>query len=599
MQADSTMTGALVHRFRSHAGPRLAWALILLIAVSALEAAGLVTLMPIIEQIGLGPVQLGGRIGSGWRTLFHWAGAAPSFEALLAGFAGLLTVQSILKRLSDRLNSELETGFTTRLRTDVFKALIQSNWLFFTRLRTAEVTRTLTQDVDHAGLAAQQTLALASLVALALIHGTMALICSVPLTLLAIASGLVVALAMRPFNRRSYRAGVTGQELRRELNHSISEHLAGFKVAKSHGRGEQHRELFRRTTAKLAAHQVRSRELTGVSRSVFEISGWLALIAFLLAAVRWAQVGTGQLVLMVFIFTRLLPRIGAIQSSWQQILNQLPAFAATKSLLERLEAAREPVPSSGNRIELQHALSVQRVTFAYDPEGSRRAVHEVSLRIPARQMTAVVGASGSGKSTLADLMLGLLTPADGEIAVDGQTLTGPVLADWRNSIGYVPQEPFLFHDTVRANLLWSKPDATDGELHAALKTAAADAFVARLPQGLDTVVGDRGVRLSGGERQRLTLARALLRRPTFLLLDEATSSLDTANERFVQEAIDHLHGEVTLVVIAHRLSTVQQADKVVVVDHGRVVESGTPEELSRNEGGTYWHLMQASMQRLS
>ncbi len=593
------MTAALFHRFRRHAGPRLVWALCLLIAVSLLEAAGLVTLMPIIEQLGLGPVQLGGRIGNGWRTLFQVAGVTPSFESLLAGFAGLLIVQSLLKRISDRLNSELETGFATRLRTDLYTALMQANWLSFTRLKAAEVTRTLTQDVDHASLAAQQGLALASLVALALIHGTMALVCSVPLTLLAIASGLLVALAMRPFNRRSHQAGVTGQELRRQLNHSISEHLAGFKVAKSHGRGEQHGELFRRTTAKLADHQVRSRQLTGVSRSVFEIAGWLALMAFLVAAVRWARVGTGQLVLMVFIFTRLLPRIGAIQSTWQQILNQLPAYAATQSLLERLEAARESVPSSGNRIELQHALSVQRVTFAYDPEGSRRAVHQVSLRIPARQMTAVVGPSGSGKSTLADLMLGLLTPAEGEISVDGQPLNGGVLADWRNSIGYVPQEPFLFHDTVRANLLWSKPDATDDELHAVLRTAAADTFVARLPQGLDTIVGDRGVRLSGGERQRLTLARALLRRPTLLLLDEATSSLDTANERFVQEAIDRLHGELTLVVIAHRLSTVQQADQVVVLDHGHLVESGTPDELSRKEGGAYRHLMQANAPRPS
>jgi ATP-binding cassette subfamily C protein len=594
MQADSTMTAALFHRFRSHAGPRLAWALILLIAVSALEAAGLVTLMPIIEQLGLGSVQLGGRIGNGWRTLFLWAGAKPSFEVLLAGFAALLMIQSILKRLSDRLNSELEAGFTTRLRTDLYTALMQSNWLSFTRLKTAEVTRTLTQDVDHAGLAAQQGLVLMSLVALALIHGSMALICSVPLTLLAIASGVVVALAMRPFNRRSHRAAVTGQALRRELNHSISEHLSGFKVAKSHGRGKQHGEIFLRSAAKLAEHQVRSRQLSGVSRSVFEISGWLALMVFLLAAVRWAQVGTGQLVLMVFIFTRLLPRIGAIQSSWQQILNHLPAYAATQSLLEKLMAAQELIPSSGSRIELQQALSLNRVTFAYDPEGSRRAVHQLSLSVPARQMTAVVGSSGSGKSTLADLMLGLLTPAEGTISVDGRLLNGAVLAEWRNSIGYVPQEPFLFHDTVRANLLWSNPEATEDELRAVLKTAAADAFVERLPQGLDTVVGDRGVRLSGGERQRLTLARALLRRPTLLLLDEATSSLDTANERFVQEAIDRLHGELTLVVIAHRLSTVQQADQVVVLDHGHVVESGTPTELSRREGGAYRRLMQAS-----
>jgi len=207
-------------------------------------------------------------------------------------------------------------------------------------------------------------------------------------------------------------------------------------------------------------------------------------------------------------------------------------------------------------------------------------------------MTALVGASGAGKSTLADLTLGLLTPNTGRVLVDGEPLTGDRLAAWRNSIGYVPQEPFLFHDTIRANLLWARPDATEEDLRVVLRAAAAEEFVTRLPQGLDTVVGDRGVRLSGGERQRLTLARALLRRPTLLVLDEATSSLDHENERLVQEAIAKLHGELTLVVIAHRLSTVQQAEQVVVMGEGRVLESGSPDELIQHGDGLFRQLVQ-------
>jgi ATP-binding cassette subfamily C protein len=314
-------------------------------------------------------------------------------------------------------------------------------------------------------------------------------------------------------------------------------------------------------------------------------------MAFLYVAVAWAQLGTAQLVLMVFVFTRLLPRIGAIQSSWQHIVHYSPAFDAVEKLRAELDAEREELPPETARLELSRSVSLENVSFSYGPSGDREAIRNATVVLPARRMTALVGASGAGKSTLADLLLGLLAPTEGRVLVDGEPLAGARLAAWRNSVGYVPQEPFLFHDTVRANLLWARPDATEAELWTVLEAAAAKEFIMRLPLGLDTVVGDRGVRLSGGERQRLTLARALLRRPTLLLLDEATSSLDNENERFVQDAIERLHGELTIVVIAHRLSTVRGADQVIVLAAGQVVETGTPDELTRREEGVFRRMM--------
>ena len=279
----------------------------------------------------------------------------------------------------------------------------------------------------------------------------------------------------------------------------------------------------------------------------------------------------------------------SISDAGQATLNK-----AVQKLQAELDAAAEPEPlAAGAAFALESGIQFRQVTFRYGAEAvtDRNAVTSLDLSIPARQMTALVGPSGAGKSTVGDLLLGLLTPTEGTVLVAGEGLAGARLNAWRQSIGYVPQEPFLFHDTVRANLLWARADATAEELHVVLRAAAAEEFVARLPQGLDTVVGDRGVRLSGGERQRLTLARALLRRPTLLLLDEATSALDTENERMVQEAIEKLHGELTLVVIAHRLSTIRKADQVIVLGEGRVVESGPPEELARREQGAFRKLI--------
>lgn len=586
------MSAVFLRSFLAHMGSRAVASMALVGALALLEAASLLLLVPLVELLGLGQVRAAASLGSVWRSIFARLGLPADFELVLAVFIGLLVVQAGLRRATDQLHARIEAGYTAHLRDRLYEALVHARWLAFTRLRAADITRTLTQEVDHAGFAAQQGLSLVGICGLALVHVGMAVMLSPSLTALALGCGLLLALLLRPLNRQAHEAGQASQSLRAEMNTAIAEHLAGFKVAKSHGRDGHHLDRFRRATHAIAGQVVGSRHIHSATRVYFELAGWVALMFFLYVAVKWAQLGTAQLVLMVFVFTRLLPRIGAIQTTWQHVVHYQPAFVAVEKMRAEFAAEREESGAAAVALELRREIRFEAVAFRYAPARERAAVQGVSLAVPARRMTALVGASGAGKSTLADLMLGLLTPTEGRVLVDGEPLDGARLAAWRNSIGYVPQEPFLFHDTVRANLLWARPDATEDDLRTVLRAAAAEEFMARLPHGLDTVVGDRGVRLSGGERQRLTLARALLRRPTLLLLDEATSALDHENERLVQAAIAKLHGELTIVVIAHRLSTVQNADQVIVLDQGRVVESGPPAELARIEDGVFRRLMQ-------
>jgi ATP-binding cassette subfamily C protein len=589
------MPSAFLLHFLRHAGRSVLLSLLLLACVAILEAAGLMLLMPLMELLGLGQIKAAGSLQGVWRHAFLTAGLNPSLEVVLCGFVGLLILQAAARRFADHLNARIEAGYTLHLRDRLYRSMIYAQWQAFTRVRAADLTRILTVEVEQVGLAAQQAMILAGVMGMALVHVSVAAALSLPLTALALGCGLVLALGLRPLNRRVQAAAQASQRHRAEMNAAIAEHLAGFKIAKSHGRGEHHQTVFSRVTHAIAEQFVAAHRTFSTTRTCFELAGWVALVAFLYAAVAWAALPTAQLVLMVFVFTRLMPRLAAIQSTWQRLLHFQNSFATVAQLQGELDAAAEPASLPASQpLALQREIRLEQVTFRYEPDGGRAAVNELSLVIPARQMTALVGASGAGKSTIADLLLGLLTPTEGRVLVDGEPLDGPRLAAWRNSIGYVPQEPFLFHDTIRANLLWARGDATEDELQAALRTAAAAEFVARLPQGLDTVVGDRGVRLSGGERQRLTLARALLRRPTLLLLDEATSSLDHENERLIQQAIERLHGELTIVIIAHRLSTVQSADQIIVLEQGRVVESGAPEELARREGSAFRKLMSAS-----
>jgi ATP-binding cassette subfamily C protein len=211
-------------------------------------------------------------------------------------------------------------------------------------------------------------------------------------------------------------------------------------------------------------------------------------------------------------------------------------------------------------------------------------------------MTAIVGRSGAGKSTLIDLLMGLNQPDRGEVRIDDILLTSDHLLSLRKSISYIPQDPFLFNATIRENLMIIDPNASDESIWESLGFAAADDFVSRLPQGLDTLIGDRGVRLSGGERQRLVLARAILRKPAILVLDEATSALDTENEAKIQAAIERLKGTMTIIVIAHRLSTIRNADQVLVMDQGEIIQVGEYNQLAGEKRGMFSNLLGIQME---
>jgi ATP-binding cassette subfamily C protein len=334
------------------------------------------------------------------------------------------------------------------------------------------------------------------------------------------------------------------------------------------------------------------------TRMFYEIGAAVVLALFFYAALEVADLPPAGLLLIVFIFARLLPRFSMIQQTVQRIRNSLPSFTAAMAMERRFERAAEaPSAASPQPLPLDQEIRLCNVGFRYDGENDQWALRNLDLTIPARRVTALAGPSGAGKSTAADLILGLISPEEGEILIDGRPLSGDLGGRWRRSAGYVPQDPFLFHDTLRANLSCAAPDATESDLWDALKQAAAAGFVRALPEGLDTVVGDRGARLSGGERQRIALARALLRRPAFLLLDEATSSLDAESQARIEEAIQRLHGRMTILVIAHRLSSLRGADRVAVLDKGRIVEAGEWDDIVGRDGGRFQAVFQMAARR--
>jgi len=419
----------------------------------------------------------------------------------------------------------------------------------------------------------------------------LALVIAPGLTCWVLAGAALLFVFLQPFIKESRKMGQAISDLSRNLFFNLTEHLNGIKDVKSHGIESAQIQNFIKTCNLLKQNSLRLNRMQTRTDMLYQVGATVFISLFLFSAIEIFKLNPQQFIVISVISARLWPKLSSIQMGLQNINMTLPAFQSANELEQQCLMAREELLEDGSfvRMKLNHGIEVRDVSFYYDSTIENCAVEEVDFVISAGTTTAFVGVSGSGKSTLVDLLMGLLTPVKGDILIDGAPLSENLL-NWRNSIGYVSQDPFLLHASIRDNLLWVCPTATEEGMWEALQLASVGSFVRGLPDGLDTVVGDRGVRLSGGERQRIVLARALLRKPSVLILDEATSSLDTENERRIQRAIENLRGKLTIVLIAHRISTIRNADRILVLEQGRIVEQGNYQSLMGKQDSRFYAL---------
>jgi ABC-type multidrug transport system fused ATPase/permease subunit len=306
------------------------------------------------------------------------------------------------------------------------------------------------------------------------------------------------------------------------------------------------------------------------------------------------EISTGELVTFILYSVFIGASIGSIPEMATTVLK---AIGATERLMDLHDEVPEPVDLSpkGEPLPLKGGIEFRNVSFHYSTRPDMPVLMHVNIEARPGERIALVGPSGAGKSTIASLVLRYYEPDSGTVLIDGKDAREYPLTALRDRMAIVPQEVLLFGGSIRENIAYGRPDATQQEIDAAARKANAHEFVSSFPEGYDTIVGERGVQLSGGQRQRIAIARAVLKDPAILILDEATSSLDTASERLVQEALDKLMEGRTSIVIAHRLSTIRNADRIIVLDKGRVVSSGTHEELISDVEGLYYSLSRVQL----
>lgn len=555
---------------------------------------GLLMLVPMLGVVGL-DVQEGsiGYITDFLRDGFSLIGLQPTLLAVLAVYLLIMTVNAALVRWQAVLGTSLEQAVVTKLRKRVYHAIVHSKWLYFSRQRSSDFSHVLTVEIERVGAAVSVLLSLAVKIILTAVYIVLALVLSAVMTSIVAVAGLALSLVLRRKTLMGQQKGSAITEAYGGLYSAVGEHLAGMRISKSLGiEGRQAAAFGRRADGTAEAQIDRARNSASLG-FWFEVGSVAILATMLYIALETLALPLASILLLLFLFARLIPMVTGIQKGYENFLNLLPAYVKVMDVYASSDAAAETRFSSAQPLDLERKIELRDVSFWYGSIDDAPVLRDLGLDVRAGRTTAIVGPSGAGKSTVVDLVIGLLVPTQGSIAIDGEPLSPQRLAMWRKQVGYVPQDVFLFHDTVRANLLLVDPDAGDEDLWSALRDAAAAEFISALPEGLDTVLGDRGVRLSGGERQRLSLARALLRRPSLLVLDEATSALDVENEQRIQEAIERLHGRVTILVVAHRLSTVRNADVIHVLENGRLVESGDWDTLVQTSGGRFRELCRA------
>ena len=504
---------------------------------------------------------------------------------VILGIALLFLVKGITAILAEIAFLSVNTDIERDTRVRLAKKLLHAEWSYVHRQRLGDLLNILISQTARTASTALQAMKVVSLSGTVVVYILFALLVSPLATIMlaatVAATGVVTWFTFRAMSRLGYRSIVVGGT----LNHQVNEIISGFVVLKSIG--AESGALTRLTSQTQALKRVAMR--IGILRSSLNtalepgIVVALITVVILEATTSFDFAALGVVGLILF---RTFQRIYAVSVSVGTLGDGVASIATVENLEDVLSLNREQ--SKGTDIADFEGMEFRGVSVSYGD--GKLALRDVDLQVKKGEFIGIVGQSGAGKSTLASLIMGLMKPDDGTILINGSDLDGLNERSWREHIGFVPQETFLFNDTVEENIRVWRPWVDDASVARAVRISQSSGFIENMSDGLKSQLGDRGAGLSGGERQRLALARAIAANPKILLLDEATSSLDAESERSFQDALRELRGDVTILAIAHRLSTVVEADRIVVLENGAITEEGTPADLLKLKNGRFAEL---------
>lgn len=561
--------------------------LILSIAVSLTGGISIVMLVP---MLGLLEVSKGS--ASALKFLLHpLQGLPPAAQItiMIGVYFLLIVLKAYLGWLLKIQQSEFLEDYSLTLRQELYHAVSTARWEQLAAEKQTDTIDLFTSQCSQVSQGVSMIIALLSSVVTASVSLGIALWLSLPVTVFVLILGCGFAWVFRRLMKESKYYGDEMIRINRALYYELYSQLRSIKEVRSYGVQKEHAEFFDEISRSAKDAKLKFMRRQALPSMLYSIAAAGMIAVIFLLCVLLFHMDTARLMVLVYVFTRLWPVFSGSINKITTIQTTVPAYEKLTEALRTLSSERtgqaQAVP-----IQFEKEIEFRNVCFAY--QGSEEAVlHNVNFTLKKGSITALMGRSGAGKTTIADLLMGFLEPTSGEILIDGIRLSAENLSGWRHDLGYIPQEPLILNATVRENLKRFHPAATQTEMEMALRKASIWDVVEKLPHGMDTVLGDGGIRLSGGERQRVVLARVLLGNPKLIVMDEATSAMDYESEMAVRNAIRNLNEPVTVLIIAHRLATVRTANYGLVLENGKITENGTLQELASHPEGYFSRLL--------
>lgn len=537
------------------------FSLIILVFQGLTEGVGLLLIIPLLSVAGVSNADnSNGQMTQAFQSFSKITNTSITITNVLIFYVIIMSFYAFLKFTQAIITAQINQKVVVYWRNQFFERLSYSSWSSISKLKHSDIQNALSIEIRKFGAISNQLIQLTGSSILIIIYLIISATLSLKLTLIALIPIGIIALINKPINKKTSLLGKSTVIGNKEIQSIILEQLSALKLVKSYQKEKQHLDEFRSTNEELESKTINFIKETQKTKVIFELFAAVFIAIYIYIAISVFKAEITELLLLIFIFSRMLPKASKLANNYQQILNNIPAMESTQDLLRAIETEKMPHHTPSPKVLLENTITFKDVSFSYP---KKPVLNKLNFKLNANKTTIITGPSGKGKSTCIDLILGLQKPVDGTIFIDDTPMQSINQVHWRSLIAYVPQEAFLFHKSIRDNLSWANEFASEKELWNCLEKANAKEFVKGLPDGLDTVVGNRGNNLSGGQRQRIALARAIIRNPKLLILDEATNAVDDESETLIKEALSKLNGEITIVIVAHRSSLIDLADYIV------------------------------------
>ncbi len=542
---------------------RTAYVLVALFAAGIAEGLSLTALLPLLSIAVGDPTN--SDIGRQIVQLLQGIGIEPTIGVMLLVIVGGMITKSLILLIANRQVGYTVAHVATALRLELIDALLGSRWQYYLRQPMGSLANSVATEAYRAANGFEHSATVLALVMQVIVYGTVAMFISWQATLTSFLIGIVILHLLHRLIRATGRAGAKQTQLLRHLLTYLSDVLGSVKSLKAMARDNVAEAILRDQTKQLekaTRREVMAREaLTALQEPILAA---IMALGLYLALVMW-ELSLPSVMVIAFLLTRLLGLLNKTQRKYQNLVAQESAYWALRTSIEEARAAAERTAGTRQAV-LKKGISLRHIQFDY---GAKSIFRDLNLEISVNSFTTIAGPSGVGKSTLLDLLCALAEPKSGEILIDGVSLREINPRDWRRMIGYVAQENVLLHDTILNNILVGAPELVEADAERALRHAGAWDFVSALPEGVHTVVGERGGLLSGGQRQRIAIARALAHQPLFLLLDEPTSALDPESERLVCETLRKLAQNLTIIAVSHQPALINASDNIFTLSKGK------------------------------